>query len=598
MHGTHRVRIALALLALLAWGERALALTLDARVDRSQVEVGGRIALTLTIEGGQGDPDIDLGSTAGFQVYSSGTSQNISILNGRVSASITCTYLLTPDTEGEFDLGPFRAKLGGETAGAPAIRIRVAKGTAPAPERAPEPATRERSERGKSKDVFIETELDKKEAYVGEALTLTFRLYTRVRFAGDPDYQPPSTEGFWKEDLPPQQRYYADVGKTRYVVTELKTALFPTHPGRLVVGPASLAYEEDTFFSSDPFELLRGGGGRRRPVRETLRTDSIAVRVRPLPEAGRPAGFAGAVGSFTLRSSIDKTEVAANEAVTLALTLEGEGNVQAATLPEPRAPESFKVYDSGSSTETSKEGYCVRGKKTYTRVLVPRYGGTYEIAPVSFSFFDPGRGEYVTRTAGPFSIRVEGSAPEDEVSQKDIARLEEDIRYLKEPTSVRWSRATAGFPLSTLAALNALPLVAIGVLLIARKRRERYERDPAWARAKRAGREAREALAEARRLAVGGDAREFAATLARAAERLLSGKGNLAAAGMTRRALDQELARRGIEEETRDRLGRFLESCDRGRFAEGEMPREARESLLREAEDLFAVLAHEMGRTS
>jgi hypothetical protein len=579
----------LALAGLLAAG-RAGALELEARADRTEVDLDGRVAITLTLRGGQGEPEIDLGATEGFQVYSSGTSQSISIVNGQISSSITYTYLLSPRAEGEFAIGPFEATLGGSRATAPPIRRRVTKGATPAPGRSPEPTPRTPSDRGRQRDVFLTAALDKKEAFVGEAVTLTFRLYTRVRFATDPEYDPPSTEGFWKEDLPPQQRFFDDYNGVRYSVTEIKTALFPTKPGRLVVGPARLSYVEDTFFSVDPFDLLRGGGaGRRRAVQETVRSDSIVLRVSPLPERGRPPDFTGAVGSFTFESSIDKTTVGANEPITLTLTLEGEGNIQGATLPDIRVPDSFKEYDSGSSTDISKDGYRVRGKKTYTHVMVPRYGGDYEIAPVSFTWFDPKRAEYVTRSTEPFRIRVEGPPPEEKTEQREIARKDEDIRYLKDPGSVHWGAARKPPPFSLLIGLNALPLVALGALLVLRKRREKYERDPVWARAQRADRVARAVLADAGRRMGDQDSREFASALARAVLGFLTDKGNIPTTGMTRREIARELERRGAEGDLRDRLTRLLDSCDRARFAAEPLSAEERRLLLQEGEEIVRL---------
>lgn len=584
-----RVLAGILLLLPLAGGG-AEAIEIDARADRTDVDADGKIALTLTVRGGQGEPEVDLGSTTGFEIYSAGTSQSISIVNGQVSSSITYTYLLSPRGEGEFTIGPFEARIGGEAATAPAIRIRVTPGAssgAPPPrESAPRP-----SRGGEARDVFLTTALDKKDAYVGEAIILSFRLYTRVRFAGDPEYEPPSTEGFWKEDLPPQRRFFDDWGGLRYSVTEVKSALFPTRPGRLVVGPARLAYVEDAFFSADPFDLLLGRGtSRRRGAKETIRSDSIAVRVLPLPEAGRPPDFGGAVGSFTLQASLDKTETAANEPVTLALTIEGEGNIQAATVPEPRVPESFKVYDSGTSTETSKEGYRVRGKKTYTRVLVPRYGGDYEIAPVSFSYFDPDEGEYVTRTAGPFRVRVDGPPPEEETDRMEIARKEEDIRYIKEPAAIRWEARDERPSLFALLGWNVLPLVAFGAALLAHKRRERYARDPAWARARRAERVARGLLDAARSRAGDPDSREFASALSRALVGFLSDKGGIAAAGMTRREIERVLQGKGADAPLRERVLCLLETCDRARYAALPLPSEERGMLLAEGEEVLRGL--------
>lgn len=570
---------------------RSCAAELEARVDRTEVSIDGRVTLTLTIEGPKGgEAEIDLGVTGGFQVHSAGTSQSISIVNGSMTSSITHTYLLTPRREGDQKLGPFRVTIGDETATATAIQIHVTPGSpTPGPNTAPTGRSGGRSAPGK--DVFIRTFIDKDEVYVREQVTLTFRLYTRIRLGRDPEYSPPSTEGFWKEDLPPQQRFYDEINGQRYLVNEIKTALFPTGPGRLVIGPARLAYEEDTFFSTDPFDLLRGGmRSRRRPVRETLRSDSLAVDVKPLPAAGKPRGFDGAVGSFTLSASLDKSEVNANEPVTMTVTLAGEGNVQTAVIPDPDIPETFKVYDSGSSTETSKEGYRLRGKKTYTRVFVPRYGGDYTVGPISFSYFDPRQAAYVTRQAGPFQIAVNGAPPESGIARQQIEMKEEDIRYIKEPGPLRWEHADAGFPVTALAAGNGLPLILIGLLFLGRRRRERFEKDRVWARARRAGGAARKALAEARREIGGEGNREFAAALSRGVTGYIGDKANIAASGMTRKELETNLQQRKAGEERIERLSRFLTDCDRVRYSDRPVPRDERERLLREGEELIGDL--------
>lgn len=574
------------LFALVAPAATAEGVELTARVDRNRVELDGRVTLTLSIQGGRGgEADIDLGETGGFRVYSAGTSQSVSIVNGAVTSSITHNYLLSPRSEGTHRVGPFRVVIGGEEATAPAVEVRVVRG---APSPAPTPSSRKDSRNDEPPAAFIRSSLDKQEAFVGEQVTLTFRLYTRVRFAGDPAYSPPSTEGFWAEDLPPQRRFYDEIRGTNYLVNEVKTALFPARAGRLVVGPATLRYHEDAFFSSDPFDLLRGGlrGGRRRPVEETLRTDSLPVTVKPLPEAGRPAEFAGAVGSFRLRAALDKDSVAANEPVTLTVTLEGEGNVQGATLPEPPSPESFKVYDSGSSTETSKEEYRVRGKKTYTRVFVPRYGGEYTLAPIAFSFFDPKAGEYVTRTAGPFPVRVSGEPPEAEAAQKEIERREEDLRYLKEPATIEWGPRRRGAPIRALVAVNIAPLFLLGALLAWRRHRARYDRDRAWARARRAGGVARKALAEARAHLREEDSREFAAALGRGVTGYLGDRTNLSVLGMTAKETVGAVERLGRDAGLAEALSRFLAASDRARYAPDPMPVSERERLLADGEEL------------
>jgi hypothetical protein len=445
--------------------------------------------------------------------------------------------------------------------------------------------------------VFVRSFVDRDIVYVGEQITFTFRLYSRVRFLRDPQYHPPTTEGFWKEDLPPNRRFQQEVSGVPYLVNEVRTALFPTRAGHLTIGPATLVYEEDTFFSRDPFDIFswrrRGRPGGDGPTE--IATDSIRIEVKSLPEEGRPPAFTGAVGTFSLAVDLDRREVNANEPITLTATLSGEGNVQAATLPDISLSESFKVYDSGSSTSISKEGYRVRGKKTYTRVIVPRYGGEYEIPAISFTYFDPKAKKYVTRKEGPFPIRVEGELPSDTAEQREIARREEDIRYLKEPERVDWRREGESFPLVPLLFGNSFPLLLLGAVHLARRRRERLEKDVAWARSKGARARAKGLLGEAGRALAGGDAVSWITKIRGAVTGFVGDRANLASAGMTKRQMERAIAERGADGETRERFSRFLDQCDRARYGTEAMTDDERRQLRAEAEELIRRLDRALG---
>ena len=571
---------------------RASAATLSVRADRTVVDLEGQITLTVTVEGGgRGSAEIDLGATEEhFRVYSAGTSQNISFVNGKMSSSSSYNYQLIPRSAGTFPAGPFRVEVDGEEARAAAIQIRVTD--APAPDRekpAPSKTTRSGGD-AKVRDAYIRTFLDKKEAYPGEQVTFVFQLFTRIRFWRDPEYSPPSMEGFWKEDLPPQRRFYKEVRGVRYLVNEIRTALFPTRSGDLVVGPASLTYTEDSFFSRDPFEMFSRPKRHRGPEDHKIWSDSLKLHVKPLPAEGCPAGYNGAVGSFRFKANIDKREVEANEPITMTLTLEGTGNIQTATLPELKISDSFKVYDSGSGSESSAEEYRLRGKKTYTRVIVPRYGGEYEIPAVSFSWFDPQKGEYVTSTAGPFPIVVHGDLPVDPAEQKEIERKEIDIRYLKEPREPSWTLRNGETSLALLGAANAAPLLLLGGFLLYRKRRERFDGDRVWARSRRAETVARKTFAIAARSLDDDDSREFAASLVRAVTGFIGDRGNIAARGMTRRELEREMRGRGADPELLECLNRWLNECDRARYSADRLPAEERRRLLSEGEELVRSL--------
>lgn len=577
----------------------ARAIEVSAQVDRTVVDVDGRVYLTVTVEGaGRQSADVDLGATDAFQVYSAGTSQNISIVNGQFNATYSYKYVLTPKRKGKFQIGPISVQGGGKRATTGAITIEVVEGAGDAGAPTPGRSGSGRPSTNKQPDeVMIKTVVDRRSAYVGEAVTLTFQLFTRVRFWSDPEYTPPSTEGFWKEDLPPQNRYNTEVDGAAYRVTEIKTALFPTKPGELTIGPARLSFEGNTLGSGDPFDIfsgmrrgIRGGRGKRE-----LETDPITIRALPLPEEGKPKGFTGTVGRFDLRASIDRDEVKANEPITLTVEITGEGNIRTANIADLEMSESFKVYDSGASSDISKENYRVRGKKTYTRVVVPRYGGEYTIPPVSFSFFDPKRKEYVTRKSASFPIKVDGPAHDPETEKREVERRKSDLHYLKGDADPEWAKRGGSFPAAAVIAGNALPLALLGIGYTLRKRRDRLSSDRIWARRQRADGEARKALSRAKSALDGPDPREFAARLDQALQGYIRDKGNLPVGALTRRDLIRELRGRGLDEELADRLERLLRQCDRGRFAGASLGTDERRTMLREGEEIVLLAGRVLG---
>lgn len=585
------------LAALILFGPAtAEALEVSAQVDRTTVNLDGRINLTVTVEGsGRQGADVDLGATDAFRVYSAGTSQNISIVNGQFSATHSYKYVLTPRRKGKFQLGPITVQGGGERATAGAIAIEVMEGSADAG--APEPGgsgSRHRSDEPKRQpaEVMIKTVVDRREAFVGEELILTFQLFTRVRFWSDPEYTPATTEGFWKEDLPPQNRYNTTVEGITYRVTEIKSALFPTRPGELTIGPAKLSYEGSTLSSGDPFDIFSGNrrgirGGRSK---RELETRPITVNVLALPAEGRPDNFTGTVGRFDFKAAVDKGEVKANEPITLTVEISGEGNIRTANLPELKLSDSFKVYDSGTSSDISKENYKVRGKKTYTRVIVPRYGGEYTLPSVSFSYFDPKKETYVTRSSPDFPIKVDGPAHNPEMEKVDLARQETDLHYLKSPDNPQWSRGGEPLPAGVLLAGNALPLLLIGAAYSLRKRREKLSGDQVWARERQADGAARKALSRVKGALNNTDAKEFATLLDQAIQSYLRDKGNIPVGGLTRRSLIEELKKRGVDDNLIQRLSDLLEKCDRGRFAGAAIEKERRVEMLREGEEIILLI--------
>jgi hypothetical protein len=582
---------------LLAAARPAGALDLRAEVDRVSVPVGGQIVLRLTVSGaGQDLPRIRISAPKGFEAYSLGTSQNISILNGRVETSLTERFVLVAKEAGAFTIGPFEIAHGGETARTEAIGVEVVAGGAeptPEPRRGGATAGRTAPSRERAPDYFVRAEVDHREAFVNEAITLTFRFYSRVRLSRDPEYTPPVATGFWIEDLPPVRRLYEDVSGVHYLVNELKYALFPTTTGELTIGPATLTVQSaaDNPVDWDPFQMFGRDpfAGRRSGPPEVLRTDPIRIRVRALPEAGRPPVFSGLVGEYSLSARLDKSTVEANQPATLTLVLSGDGNLQTAPDPTLDLPAGVRSYDSGSRVNTSKEGYRLRGEKIVEKVLIPQASGRIAIPPATIVTFDPKAGRY--RTLASDSLRLDvvaSTAPvvtavggrEVRPFRKDLRPIRQDAGALAPPRS--WLIARPAFWVA-----QAIPLLLFVKALRDGRSRRALAGDATLARARGASRVARRRLREARRALDGRSDDRFYTLLAASLSEYAADKLGLSRLAIPREDLLEGLRARGVPDDVVSELTALLERCDMGRFAPGGDAPEEREGLLQRSEAMI-----------
>ena len=562
-------------------------ISFNASVDKTEVRLDDQITLTISVSGNvKSIPQPILPSLEGFTVYSAGRSQNFTYSGGKIASSVTFNYILVPRKAGKFVIGSAEIGLDGKTYKTDPINITVAAGEEP--EAAPTPSQKESAQKKElqGKDLFIETVVDKKKAYVNEQITLTFRFYQGVRLFHNPEYFPPSLTGFWAEDLPPRKQYYKVINGRQYFVQELKTALFPTAAGKQTIGKAELkctVEDLDRFLTKDPFRMLNRDlmSLFKQGKPQVLRSKPIQIEVLPLPEMGKPENFAGAVGNFKLKVSMDRKEVQVGEPITLKMKISGAGNVK--SVGKPTLPElnDFRIYDSGSSEDISKDNYLVQGVKTYEMVLIPKKAGKYSIPPLEFCFFDPKRKTYKTLRSDPILITALPGAqisPTEmaQLSQQEIGQAIKDIRYIKLSTSQLKNQGDHLYKNPLFLFFQLIPLLAFAISWRYQKHQEKLNSDVGYARLKRAHKLAKKKLGEAKKL-ISTDlkaqnswkSKEFYSEVAKAMIGYVGDKLNLPAYGLTKERIEFELSSRGIEKEKIDNLLKLLDSCDYARFAPG-----------------------------
>jgi hypothetical protein len=592
---------------MIAWAD----VEVSATVNRSEIYSDERVKLTVQINGKITNlPDISLPDLPDFVSYSSGTTQNISFVNGRTQISKSYNFVLAPTKTGKLRIPPMAMDIDGKKYTTPSFEIMVKQGQSPGNAWArSQPRQRQSGNQQQQQqqprqldanDLFITTSIDKDTVYVNEQVTLSFKFYQgdQVDVMKNPDYQPPQKTGFWVEDLPPRQTGYKTLNNRRYHVTDIKTALFPTTAGEQTIGEASLSLTvREPQKRRDPFSIFDdpffGLGGRGRAVK--LKSDPIKVVTLPLPTAGRPLDFSGAVGSYRMSTKADKTEVEVNEPITLTVRISGTGNIKSVDLPEFAELPDFRSYRAGDSENVSKTNYRIGGSKKFEQVYIPKRAGAYTLPAVSFSFFDPKSKEYKTVSTDPIQVQV---SPAQDRYASQVQNLQanqldlvaRDIRYLKSDigqVNGGKSKLRAVQPLYL--ALYLLPLIGYGLVLTQKKRQEKLQTDVAFRRLKQARKLAEKRLKSARQKLDSGVADEFYSEINRSMIEYFADRFDLPAFGLTADSI-RESAGGHLSEELTERFLALLSECDLGRFAPGGAEKEQMERLWQEAKRLIVEM--------
>lgn len=556
--------------------------SVTAAVSPSTVSVGEDLLLTIKVEGKfRNSTSPELPPLDAFYVYESGTSQSFSMVNGQTSASVTYSYTLTARKEGVYRIEPITYTVSDKRYAANSITVQVT----PASQSVTPPSTNRRTgpkadeDDGKDQSIFIEATVDHDTVYVNQQVTWTLGYYTdgRVSLLRSPNYTPPDAEGFWVEDLPPQKQYFTSLHDRQYQVSEIKRGYFPTSPGVFIIGEARVDLVLDDFSAQrnrldDFFRRGFSGFGRQH----TLLSKTKKIVVLPLPLDGKPNDFSGIVArNLTVSMSADRQVVQVGEPVNVTVEVNGIGNMKTIAPPKLQELDRYKIYESGSSSDTFKRDYVVTGRRKYDFVIIPQKEGKWSIPPVEISYFDPGTRRYSRATTHPVPLDVQPGTQEDSRrvvyagGGDDFEVISRDIRYIHPVPAAVAMKPRAIYESRVYQALHALPVLAVVLSLVVERRRRRLREDAGFARSSRAYREAIRKLADADRLFKRDDRAAAYGLVAGALLGYVADKENVPVAGLTSEDVAYRLAARGADEDAVARMRRLIATCDAARYAAG-----------------------------
>lgn len=578
-----------------------------ASVDKNPVAQNDRFTLEFTVTTtGASARNFKTPDLSKFLVLSGpNQSTSMQIINGAVSSSQTYSYILQPREQGKFTIGSATIEVGGSQYKSNSIEITVTKASS-------QSTQQQAQQQDQSVDVgdnlFLRAVVDRSRVYQGEQITVTYKIYTRVRVVNYGINKLPTMTGFWGEDLevPQQVSLTNEVidGKQYQVGILKKTALFPTQSGTLEINPMEVTCQvqipqkrrsNDIFdqFFNDPFF------GTTQTVNVPLKSQPLKVTVLSLPRENVPQSFQGAVGKFSLRSELNKRTAKTNEPLTLKATVSGTGNVKILEAPRLQLPSDFEQYDPKISENIDRSSGTISGSKTFEWLIVPRYPGEKKIPAFEFSYFDVTQRRYVTMRTNEFNVLVEkGSAEAQQfasgLSKEDVKLLNQDIRFIK--TSAGSFRKIDDELVNTTAAvvLTVIPLMAFIGLLVYRQKELSAMSDVVSFRSRRAMKIASKRLQQAKMLLTKNKTDEYYSEVATALWQYISDKLAIDRAELSIENVTQRLQEKNVSESLTATIKEGLESCEFARFAPGSSSQEEKNRMYDVASNIIIAAEKEL----
>lgn len=595
----HTIRIILlALCAVLPLGQLCADDDVQFRAQApAQVIVGKPFQLTYSVN--QRAKDLRAPEFTDFDYLAgpyTSQSSSTSFVNGKRTSSFTLTYTYTlmANKEGTFTLQPATIRVGGDTYTSNGVRITVLPpdqepaGNASNPNQhgqqaRPSEGNGSQSGEVSGDNIFIRTLVSKTRVHEQEVLLLSYKLY----FAGvdvaqfTNNTRLPEFKGFLKQELEmgeiqTELEHYN--GRNYQTAVLYRALLFPQRSGDITIDPAQFEAVLRVQNRAQVRSIFDDFFGSYTNVTKPLQAPGVTIHVEELPK-GKPTDFSGGVGTFTLSSRISETDLPANEAITLTLTIQGTGNMKLLKTPTVDWPEGFEVYDPKVSNNFKTTTAGVSGTKTIEYLAIPRAGGEYTIPAVRFSYYDTQEDTYKTLTTPEYTLHIArangeatGSAVVNNyVNKEDIKQLGEDIRYIYTAPLPAAKSNDLGIHLAFGSwqywLCYVIPLLLAMVLFIVFRKQIRENADITRVRYKKANKVAQKRLKKAKALLSENNKEAFYEEIERAAWTYLSDRLSIPTSQLNKENIAQILREKGTDEQLINDVNNMLSNAEFARYA-------------------------------
>ena len=562
------MKLKLYIIAFLITSFASAQVTFEAKVSKKKLGVNERLRVDFVM-----NKDGDNFNPPNFENFMvvGGPSQSInnSWVNGVRTYSKTYSYFLAPKKRGKFTIGQSTIEIDGETYKTLPVSIEVTAAI-------DKPKDPNDPNYIASQNIHLVAEVSKTNPYLNEAITVVYKLYISPNTGVDTwrELDNPRYVDFWSQNINVKELKLVNSTYNgedyRYVVLR-KVVLYPQKTGKLNIEPLTLDVKVRV-----PTNRRNIFGDRQmQVVHRTVAAGSRTINVKPLPDAGRPIDFSGAVGSFNFEVTTNKDELKATEALQARVEVSGKGNLKLFDLPKLTLPSSLEVYEPEHKENVTTNLSGMKGSIVDSYTIVPTFQGKYPIPSVSFSYFDLETKSYRTITSeelvidvteGPINTTTSSSAATDNTAanKQPISQGANQFLSFKTSTKLVSQEPSYFFKTKLFWSLFVAPFLAIPIAIFVRRKSDERKSDIIGNKIRTANRLAKKYLGDAKKAL--GNKEVFYNAMERALHNYLKSKLRIETSEFSKDKINELLLSKAVDESTIKSFIELLTSCELARY--------------------------------
>lgn len=521
-------------------------------IEGSEFEVGEEFIVSYKL-GAKGsyslnNPQFSLDGAKfnGLEIVKQGQDRSFSFGFGD-NAVFTYKYVLKGNKPGVYTVPAVTINMNGKTYPTQSKKISIVKKS---------------KDTGVSGDLMLKLKPNKTSVYVGEAIRCDLQWYSSFQ-----------TQGFRLKELPKFDGFVVKAleAKTKSKIKTINGKKYLTGKSHsFILTPIKAGTVKLPVVKGDIY-LTTGRGFFQQTEPREITSNSVSLKIKSLPVAPQGNSRSVLIGQFKSKTRLDKKELKVNDAVTVRLSINGNGNLNALNELNIDFPSAFETLPPTIKNNVKTDLSGIHGSKTFEFVAIPRQPGTFTIPSIKISAFNPKQKKYYTLNSDPVTIKVTGSGsldanPYSSSGGKEVEIQGSDIRYINEGMKLS-SEKKSDYTRSLFQYLVlALSLLTFGIGSFAFQRRLLSKSEVKFNQKAKAKKVAKKYLKSAQK-EINGDKTKFYALIDDALNNYLLGKLMIEQSQLNQQTINDQFKKQHINESLIEETLKISNDCKMARFS-------------------------------